>query len=87
MPKRNKKQLAAARAMLNSPVDPETEYELAKLRLELSKEMLAEYEAGTHGFANRGEMTAGLIDLTRNDIVRFEGIIARYEASKSLPND
>lgn len=81
MPKRNKKRLAAVRALLDAPLDPEAEYELTKRRLELAKEMLAEYEAGTHGFANRVEMTAGLIDLTRKDIERFEGIIARYEAS------
>lgn len=86
MPKRNKKQLAAARALLNAPADAGAEYELAQMRLALAKEMLAEYEAGTHGFANRVEMTAKLIELTRADIARFEATIARHESSKSLPN-
>lgn len=86
MPKRNKKQLATARALLNAPVDPETEYELAKLQLALAKDLLAEYEAGTHGFANRIAMTIKLIELTRADIARFESIVARYEESGALPN-
>jgi hypothetical protein len=76
MPKRNKKELAEARAQLAASIDPETEVELARMQLALAKEDLIEYEAGIHGFANRVEMTANLIDLTRKDIARFKAIIA-----------
>jgi hypothetical protein len=78
--KRNKKELADILARFSSPPDPETEVELARRLLPLSREMLLEYESGTHGFANRVEMTAGLIELTKQDIIRFEAIIAAHEA-------
>lgn len=80
MPKRLKAELAAIRARLAEPIDPETELELARLRLAFAKDALIEYEAGTHGFANRVEITAKLIELTRADILRFEAIIAKHDA-------
>ena len=82
MPKRLKKELAEIRARFNAPPDPEAELEFAQIRLALSRELLAEYEAGTHGFANRVETTRTLIELTRLDIARFEAIIAKHRASE-----
>ncbi len=79
MAKRHKNELADIRARFSEPTDPETEVELARLRLSLAREMLLEYESGTHGYANQVEMTAGLIELTRQDIIRFEAIIAAHE--------
>jgi len=81
MPKRLKKELAEIKARLNAPPDPQAEFELAQILLPLSRELLAEYEAGTHGFANRVEITRGLIELTRQDIARFEAIIAKHKAT------
>lgn len=82
MPKRNKAQLARVPARLAEPIGPATEVELARMLLANSKTMLIEYETGTHGFANRVEMTTKLIELTRQDIRRFEGIIASHDAGK-----
>jgi len=82
MTKRLKKELAEIRARFNAPPDPETELAFAQVRLELSRKILAEYEAGTHEFASRVETTRNLIELTRQDIARFEAIIAKHGASE-----
>src|SRR6476620_4032574 len=38
----------------------------------------------THGFANRLETTRNLIELTRQDIARFEQIIAKHRGSREI---
>ena len=80
MPKRDKKRLAEIKAMLNERLSPEEEIEVARFRLSSVREMLLEFESGTHGFANRVEMTAEMIEFTRKEIARLEGIIAMHEA-------
>lgn len=83
MPKRFKKELAAIRAKMDRPPDPDAEFELAELRLALARDFLAEYESGTHGFANLVELTQNLTEATRQDIARFEAIIAKHKTRAS----